>query len=102
MPLAAGSRLAHYAIIEQIGAGAMGEVYRARDTRLQRDVAVKTLPELFAADSDRLARFEREAQALASLNHPHIAQIYGLVDGPGAAEGMPARKMRRRGGSWRW
>jgi serine/threonine-protein kinase len=62
----------------------MGEVYRARDTRLNRDVAIKVLPELFASDADRLSRFEREAQVLASLNHPHIAQVFGVIDGPAA------------------
>ena len=56
----------------------MGEVYRARDTKLQRDVAIKVLPDLFARDPERLARFEREARTLASLNHPHIAQVYGV------------------------
>src|SRR5260370_737988 len=61
----------------------MGEVYRARDAKLNRDVAVKVLPEAFALESDRLARFQREAQVLASLNHPHIAQIYGLEDSTG-------------------
>jgi serine/threonine protein kinase len=61
----------------------MGEVYRARDTRLKRDVALKILPDSFASDSDRLARFQREAQVLASLNHPHIAAIYGLEDADG-------------------
>ncbi|MGH9311965.1 MAG: protein kinase domain-containing protein [Vicinamibacterales bacterium] len=63
-----------------LGAGGMGEVYRARDTKLHRDVAIKVLPDLFAADPDRLARFEREAYVLASLNHPTIAQIYGLEE----------------------
>jgi serine/threonine protein kinase len=82
MPIPAGARLGPYQIIAAIGAGAMGEVYRARDTRLGRDVALKILPEVFASDPDRLARFEREAQVLASLNHPHIAAIYGLEDGP--------------------
>src|SRR5215472_7744991 len=66
-----------------IGSGGMGEVYRARDTKLARDVAVKSLPELFTRDPDRLARFHREAQVLASLNHPHIAQIYGLEESGG-------------------
>jgi eukaryotic-like serine/threonine-protein kinase len=80
MPLGAGARLGPYEIVAAIGAGGMGEVYRARDTRLQRDVAIKVLPETFAADPDRLARFEREAQLLASLNHPHIGAIYGLEE----------------------
>ena len=80
MSLGPGARLGPYEIVSAIGAGGMGEVYRARDTRLQRDVALKVLPETFAADPDRLARFEREAQLLASLNHPHIAAIYGLED----------------------
>ena len=70
MPLSAGTRLASYEILGLIGAGGMGEVYRARDTRLKRDVAIKVLPDAFAADPDRVARFEREAQVLASLNHP--------------------------------
>ena len=63
----------------------MGEVFRARDTRLNRDVAIKVIPELFASDPDRLARFTREAQTLAALNHPNIAQIYGIEDGPAGA-----------------
>ena len=77
-----GARLGHYEIIATIGAGGMGEVYRARDTKLDRVVAIKVLPELFAVDADRLARFEREAKTLAALNHPNIAQIYGHVDVP--------------------
>ena len=80
MPLAAGDRLGAYDILGLIGAGGMGEVYRARDGRLQRDVAFKILPALFAADSERLARFQREAQILASLNHPNIAAIYGMEE----------------------
>src|SRR6516162_3917848 len=80
MPLASGTRLGPYEVIAQIGAGGMGEVYRARDIKLNRDVALKVLPEAFAADADRLARFKREAQVLASLNHPHIAAIYGFED----------------------
>ena len=68
-----GSSLAHYRITAALGAGGMGEVYRATDTQLGRDVALKVLPEAFAADPDRLARFEREAKVLASLNHPGIA-----------------------------
>jgi Tol biopolymer transport system component len=80
MALSQGTRLGPYEILSAIGAGGMGEVYRARDTKLNRDVALKSLPELFAADPDRLARFEREAQVLASLNHPNIAQIHGLEE----------------------
>jgi serine/threonine protein kinase len=97
--LAPGARLGAYEILSLLGVGGMGEVYRARDTRLGRDVAIKVLPELFAADADRLARFKREAQVLASLNYPHIGAIYGieehersaalvleLVDGPTLAD----------------
>jgi hypothetical protein len=84
MALGIGSRLGPYEIQAAIGAGGMGEVYRARDTRLHRDVAVKVLPDAFAADPDRLARFEREAQLLASLNHPNIAAIHGLEESGGA------------------
>ena len=83
MSLAAGTRLAHYEIVEPIGKGGMGEVYRARDTKLDRDVAIKVLPEEFAKDKERLARFEREAKLLASLNHPNIASIYGLEESDG-------------------
>ena len=83
MSLAAGTRLGVYEVLEPIGAGGMGEVYRARDTKLQRDVALKSLPELFAIDPERLARFRREAQVLASLNHPHIGSIYGFEEGAG-------------------
>ncbi len=78
--LVAGGRLGAYLIQEQIGAGGMGHVYRARDTKLGRDVALKILPEHFTADPERLARFEREARVLAALNHPHIATIYGVED----------------------
>jgi hypothetical protein len=76
MPLTPGTRLEGYEITALIGEGGMGQVYRARDTRLQRDVALKVLPDVFAADPERAARFDREAQALAALNHPNIAQIY--------------------------
>jgi hypothetical protein len=75
-----GTRLGAYQIVSLLGAGGMGEVYRARDTKLNRDVALKILPEAFATDPDRLARFKREAQVLASLNHPNIAAIYGFED----------------------
>jgi serine/threonine-protein kinase len=78
MPLASGARLGAYEILSALGAGGMGEVYRARDTKLNRDVAIKVIPEMFPADADRLARFEREAQTLAALNHPNIAHVYGL------------------------
>jgi Tol biopolymer transport system component len=78
MPLSVGSRLGPYEVISQIGAGGMGEVYRARDSKLDRDVAIKVLPESFALDADRLARFTREAKTLAALNHPNIASIYGI------------------------
>jgi serine/threonine protein kinase len=99
MSLTDGVRLGAYEIVELIGTGGMGEVYRARDARLNRDVALKTLPPLFALDPDRLARFQREAQVLASLNHSNIGAIYGfeesdgvhalvleLVDGPTIAD----------------
>lgn len=78
MALPIGTRLGPYLVEAPLGAGGMGEVYRARDTRLDRDVAIKVLPDLFASDSERLARFTREAKTLASLNHPNIAQVYGL------------------------
>ena len=81
MPLTAGTTLGPYEITALIGKGSMGEVYRARDTKLERDVAIKVLPEEFASDHERLARFEREAKLLASLNHPNIASIYGLEAG---------------------
>ena len=71
-------QIGHYQIVAKIGEGGMGEVYRARDTRLNRDVALKVLPQTFAADPYRMARFQREAQFLASLNHPNIAAIYGV------------------------
>src|SRR5215831_13635891 len=80
MSLTAGTHLGPYEIAEFIGAGGMGEVYRARDARLKRDVALKVLPEAFASDPERMARFEREAGMLASLNHPNIASIYGLEE----------------------
>src|SRR5262249_42189299 len=80
MAIAIGQQLGSYKITALIGKGGMGEVYAARDIQLQRDVALKVLPTEFASDSDRMVRFQREAQVLASLNHPHIAQIYGLED----------------------
>jgi eukaryotic-like serine/threonine-protein kinase len=80
MPLSAGDKLGPYQILAPLGAGGMGEVYRARDTKLDREVAIKVLPRILADDPDRLARFEREAKVLAALNHPNIAQIYGVED----------------------
>ncbi|HEV2422522.1 MAG TPA: protein kinase, partial [Candidatus Acidoferrales bacterium] len=103
MALSLGTRLGPYEIISAIGAGGMGEVYRARDTRLGRGVALKVLPEAFAHDAERMARLRREAQVLASLNHSSIAVIYGfedsgnihalvmeLVEGPTLAERIKA------------
>jgi serine/threonine protein kinase len=78
MALSSGDRLGGYQIIGKAGEGGMGQVYRARDTSLNRDVAVKVLPASVAEDPDRLMRFQREAQALAALNHPNIAQVYGI------------------------
>src|SRR5688572_13573515 len=78
MALSPGARIGPYEVLAELGKGGMGEVYRGRDTKLNRDVAIKVLPELFAADAERLARFTREAQTLASLNHPNIAAIYGI------------------------
>src|ERR1700674_1222542 len=83
LALTAGTHLGVYEVTAQIGEGGMGQVYRARDTKLNRDVALKILPDSFANDPDRLARFTREAQTLASLNHPNIAAIYGLEDADG-------------------
>ncbi len=104
MPLTAGTRLGPYEIVAPLGAGGMGEVYRAQDTKLGRDVALKILPDAFAHDPDRIARFRREAHVLASLNHQHIAAIYGLeesgsvpalvlelVEGPTLQERLDAR-----------
>ena len=106
MTLAPGARLGPYEIVSALGAGGMGEVYRARDTGLKRDVALKLLPQAFVESPDRLARFEQEAQLLASLNHPNIGAIYGLeqshgvralvlelIDGPTLAEAIGGRPM---------
>ena len=83
MGLTAGARLGPYEITSQIGVGGMGEVYRATDKKLKRQVAIKSLPAPLALDTDRLARFQREAEVLASLNHPNIAAIYGLEESDG-------------------
>ena len=80
-----GTRLGHYEIGTLLGKGGMGEMWRARDTKLGREVAIKTLPEEFAKDANRLARFEREAKRLASLNHPNIAAIHGFEEDNGTA-----------------
>jgi len=94
MTLSTGARLGPYEILAPIGAGGMGEVYRARDARLNRDVALKVLPEVFAKDAERMARFEREAQVLASLNHPNIAQLYGLEERALVMEYVPGETLR--------
>ena len=112
--LVRGQRLGPYEVLEPIGAGGMGEVYRARDTSLNRDVALKVLTDLFADDPERLARFQREAEVLASLNHPNIAQIYGLelssevralvlelVEGPTLADCIAAGSLSPNGGERR-
>src|SRR5437764_12401103 len=109
MTLPSGTRIGAYEVLGLLGAGGMGEVYRARDTKLGREVALKVLPDAFAADAERRARFTREAQVLATLKHPHIAAIYGveesgkvtalvleLVDGPTLAERIEG--LRAKGG----
>src|SRR4029450_9780875 len=83
MPLATGTRVGPYEIVGALGAGGMGEVYRARDTTLHRDVAIKILPAQWSTDAERVQVFEREAQLLASLNHPNIGAIYGLESAAG-------------------
>src|ERR1019366_8181671 len=80
MALTSGTKLGAYEVVSPLGAGGMGEVYRARDSKLGRDVALKVISEQFARDAERMARFQREAKVLASLNHPNIASIYGLED----------------------
>src|SRR5262245_64172512 len=94
MRLSTGVRIGPYEIVSALGAGGMGEVYRATDTNLGRDVAIKVLPDAFAQDPDRVARFEREAKTLATLNHPNIAQIYGLEK----SQGTYRTRIRRRAG----
>src|SRR5437879_637202 len=84
MPLSAGARLGPYEIVSPIGAGGMGEVYRARDPRLGRDVAIKVLPASFSDDPDRLRRFEQEARAAGVLNHPNIIAVYDVGEHEGA------------------
>src|SRR6516164_7758704 len=84
MPLNVGTQLGSYEITALLGKGGMGEVYRARDAKLKREVAIKVLPEEFSRDGDRASRFQREAEVLASLNHPNIAAIYDLAESNGA------------------
>src|SRR3954471_4612891 len=83
MALAPGTRLGVFEVVSLLGEGGMGQVYRAKDTRLKRDVALKILPDAFAADPDRVARFQREAELLATLNHPNVAGIYGVEQADG-------------------
>jgi serine/threonine protein kinase len=118
MPLTAGSRLGSYEVKFTLGVGGMGEVYCARDMKLDRDVALKVLPWSLADDPERLARFEREAKLLASLTHPHIAQLYHIEESPPTDAGKPplralvmelvggptlsARSRARSRKHWRW
>ena len=95
MSLGVGTRVGPYEIVAPLGAGGMGEVYRARDTKLNRDVAIKVLLPAVANDPDRLARFSREAQVLASLNHPNIAHIYGLEEADGVTRARHGAGRRR-------
>ncbi len=99
MSLSPGTWLDPYAVVAKIGEGGMGEVWRAHDTQLNRDVALKILPDAFATDPDRLARFEREAQLLASLNHPNIAAIYGIEEAPSTSAPATDRDAQRSQGS---
>ena len=94
MSLLAGTRLGPYKIVAPLGAGGMGEVYRARDRNLNRDVAVKVLPRALASDPQYMARFEREAQVLASINHPNIATVYGIEQGALVMELVEGAELR--------
>ena len=104
MPLAAGRRLGPYEILSPLGAGGMGEVLKARDTRLQREVAVKVLPEDLSSDAERRSRFEREARSASALNHPNIATVYDIGEDDGThyivmelVEGKTLRKLMGEG-----
>ena len=100
MAIPSGTKLGSYEVTAQIGAGGMGEVYQAHDTKLGRDVAIKVLPEAFAHDPERLSRFQREAKMLAALNHPNIATIYGLEHSGGThylvMELVPGETLQQR------
>ncbi len=104
MPIQAGSRLGPYELLAPIGAGGMGEVWRGKDTRLDRSVAVKILPAAFAEDEERRQRFEREAKTISSLNHPHICTLFDVghegdaaLPGDGAPRGRVARRSPAEG-----
>src|SRR5690348_14173214 len=96
MGITPGSRLGSYEVIGLLGEGGMGQVYRARDARLDREVAIKVLPDAVAGDPERLARFEREAKTLAALNHPHIAHVYELADRALVMELVPGEDLSAR------
>jgi serine/threonine protein kinase len=105
MPLASGTQLGSYEITHVLGAGGMGEVYRARDNKLGRSVAIKVILDGFGSDADRIARFEREAKVLAAINHPNIAALYGMEESNGQhfliMERQPLAKRNRRIGDQR-
>jgi len=94
MPLLAGLRIGPYEIVSLLGAGGTGEVHRARDTRLRRDVAIRILPDACAGDPEHLSRFEREAQLLASLNHPNIGSVYALEESNSSRSSLDHRQGR--------
>jgi serine/threonine protein kinase len=94
MALTVGTRLGPYEVLAPIAAGGMGEVYRAKDTKLKREVALKVLPDSFADDPERMARFQREAEVLAALNHPNIAQIYGVEERALVMELVPGESLK--------
>ena len=98
MPLSAGDKLGHYEVVSLLGQGGMGEVYRVRDTKLKRDVALKVLPATFLRDPERMARFQREAQVLASLDHPNIGPIYGMADSEDSLRVSPGAGRRTDAG----
>ena len=99
MALQVGSRLGHYDVTALIGEGGMGQVYQVTDTKLKRQVALKILPEAFSADPERLARFQREAEVLASLNHPNIAAIHGLEESDPNGLPRPDGPLRKQTGA---